>query len=95
MLLSDVSLKPYIDIASQNKELKLLARYHFDKVNERQTENFYCPISHTLFPKPVKMAPTIHRAFDYALLKPAISTVLALQTSFSGCLPRLTGPGSL
>ena len=35
MLMSDVSLKPYTNIAYHNSELKSLTRYRFDKVSER------------------------------------------------------------
>ena len=35
MLLSDVDLKSYTDIAYHNEELKSLTRYRFDKVQER------------------------------------------------------------
>lgn len=35
MLMSDVSLKPYSNIAYHNSELKSLTRYRFDKVKER------------------------------------------------------------
>ncbi len=33
--MSDVSLKPYTNIAYHNSELKSLTRYRFDKVKER------------------------------------------------------------
>ena len=35
MLMSDVGLKPYTNIAYHNSELKSLTRYRFDKVRER------------------------------------------------------------
>lgn len=69
MLMSDVSLKPYTNIAYHNSELKSLTRYRFDKVKERATlKSSVSRLVNILFPELEKLFPTIHTASSYALL---------------------------
>ena len=52
MLMSDVSLKPYTNIAYHNSELKSLTRYRFDKVKERATlKSSVARLVNILFPE--------------------------------------------
>lgn len=70
MLLSDLGLKPYTDIAYHNEELKSLTRYRFDKVKERaQLKQSLSRLTCILFPELEKLVPTLHMASVYALLE--------------------------
>ena len=69
MLMSDVSLKPYTNIAYHNSELKSLTRYRFDKVSERaKLKTSVTRLVNILFPELEKLLPTLHTASSYALL---------------------------
>lgn len=69
MLMSDVSLKPYTNIAYHNSELKSLTRYRFDKVKERAAlKSSVSRLINILFPELEKLFPTLHIASSYALL---------------------------
>lgn len=69
MLMSDVSLKPYTNIAYHNSELKSLTRYRFDKVKERATlKSSVARLVNILFPELEKLLPTLHTVSSYALL---------------------------
>lgn len=69
MLLSDVGLKPYTNIAYHNEELKSLTRYRFDKVRERaKLKQSIARLVCILFPELETMVPTLHMASVYALL---------------------------
>lgn len=69
MLMSDVSLKPYTNIAYHNSELKSLTRYRFDKVKERATlKSSVARLVNILFPEMENLFPTLHTASAYALL---------------------------
>ena len=69
MLMSDVSLKPYTNIAYHNSELKSLTRYRFDKVKERAAlKTSVARLCNILFPELEKLLPTLHIASSYALL---------------------------
>ena len=69
MLMSDVSLKPYTNIAYHNSELKSLTRYRFDKVRERAAlKSSVARLCNILFPELEKLLPTLHTASAYALL---------------------------
>ncbi len=68
MLMSDVSLKPYTNIAYHNSELKSLTRYRFDKVKERAAlKSSVARLVNILFPEAEKLFPTLHTASAYAL----------------------------
>ena len=69
MLMSDVSLKPYTNIAYHNSELKSLTRYRFDKVRERAAlKTSVTRLINILFPEFEKLVPNLHIASSYALL---------------------------
>ena len=69
MLMSDVSLKPYTNIAYHNYELKSLTRYRFYKVSERaKLKTSVSRLVNILFPELEKLLPTLHTASFYALL---------------------------
>ena len=69
MLMSDVSLKPYTDVAYHNSELKSLTRYRFDKVKQRATlKSSVSRLVNILFPELENLFPTLHTASSYALL---------------------------
>ncbi len=70
MLMSDVGLKPYTDIAYHNEEVKSLTRYRFGKVKERaQLKQSVTRLVCILFPELEKLVPTLHMASVYALLE--------------------------
>ncbi|MCC8155743.1 MAG: IS110 family transposase, partial [Oscillospiraceae bacterium] len=70
MLLSDVGLKPYTDIAYHNEELKSLTRYRFDKVKERaKLKQSVARLVCILFPELEKLVSSLHTASVYALLE--------------------------
>ena len=70
MLLSDVGLKPYTDIAYHNEELKSLTRYRFGKVKERaKLKSSVSRLACILFPELEKLVPSLHLASVYALLE--------------------------
>ena len=70
MLLSDVGLKPYTNIAYHNEELKSLTRYRFDKVNERaKLKQSVSRLVCILFPELEKLVPSLHMKSVYALLE--------------------------
>ena len=70
MLLSDVDLKPYTDIAYHNEELKSLTRYRFDTVQDRaKLKSSVSRLVCILFPKLEKLVPSLHMASVYALLE--------------------------
>lgn len=67
--MSDVSLKPYTNIAYHNSELKSLTRYIFDKVSERaKLRVSVSRLVNILFPELEKLLPILHTALSYALL---------------------------
>lgn len=69
MLMSDMSLKSYTNIAYHNSELKSLTRYRFDKVRERaKLKSSVSRLCNILFPELEKLVPTLHMASVYALL---------------------------
>ena len=69
MLMSDVGLKPYTNIAYHNSELKSLTRYRFDKVRERAVlKTSIARLVNILFPELEKLLPSLHAASSYALL---------------------------
>jgi transposase len=69
MLMSDVGLKPYTDIAYHNEELKSLTRYRFDKVKERaKLKSSIARLVCILFPELEKLVPTLHMSSIYTLL---------------------------
>ena len=69
MLMSDLSLKPYTNIAYHNSELKSLTRYRFDKVKERATlKASVARLVNILFSELEKMFSSLHTASSYALL---------------------------
>ena len=69
MLMPDVSLKPYTNIAYHNSELKSLTRYRFDKVKERAAlKTSVARLCNILFPELEKLLPTLHIVSSYALL---------------------------
>ena len=69
MLMSDLDLKSYTDIAYHNEELKSLTRYRFDKVRERaKLKSSISRLVCILFPELEKLVPTLHMASVYALL---------------------------
>ena len=69
MLLSDVDLKSYTDIAYHNEELKSLTRYRFEKVSQRaKLRTSVSRLVNILFPELEKLLPTLHIASAYALL---------------------------
>lgn len=70
MLLSDVGLKPYTNIAYHNEELKSLTRYRFDKVRERaKLKQSVSRLVCILFPELEKLVPSLHMKSVYALLE--------------------------
>jgi len=70
MLLSDVSLKPYTDIAYHNEELKSLTRYRFDKVKEQaKLKNSVSQLFCILFHELEKLVTILHMVSVYTLLK--------------------------
>lgn len=69
MLMSDLSLKPYTNIAYHNSELKSLTRYRFEKVSQRaKLRTSVSRLVNILFPELEKLLPTLHIASAYALL---------------------------
>ena len=69
MLMSDVNLKSYTDVAHHNEELKSLTRYRFDKVKGRaQLKQSISRLVTILFPELEKLVPTLHMVSVYALL---------------------------
>ena len=69
MLMSDVDLKSYTDIAYHNEELKSLTRYRFDKVRQRaRLKQSVSRLVNILFPELETLVPTLHMASVYALL---------------------------
>lgn len=69
MLMSDLDLKSYTDIAYHNEELKSLTRYRFDKVKQRsKCKQSVSRLVSILFPELEKLVPTLHLASVYALL---------------------------
>ncbi len=69
MLMSDVDLKSYTDIAYHNEELKSLTRYRFDKVKQRaKLKQSLARLVCILFPELEKLVPTLHMASVYTLL---------------------------
>lgn len=69
MLISDVGLKPYTNVAYHNSELKSLTRYRFDKVKKRATlKSSVARVVNILFPELEKLLSSLHTASSYALL---------------------------
>ena len=69
MLMSDMSLKPYTNIAYHNSELKSLTRYRFNKISERaKLKTSVTRLINILFPEMESLFPTLHTASSYALL---------------------------
>ena len=69
MLMPDVGLKPYTNIAYHNSELRSLTRYRFDKVRERAIlKTSIARLVNILFPELEKLLPSLHTASSYALL---------------------------
>lgn len=70
MLLSDVGLKPYTDLAYHNEELKSLTRYRFDKVKERsRLRQTFTRLVTILFPEFEKLVPSLHMVSVYAMFR--------------------------
>lgn len=70
MLMSDVNLKSYTDIAYHNEELKSLTRYRFDKVKERaKLKVSISRLVNILFPELEKLVSSLHIVSVYALLQ--------------------------
>ncbi len=70
MLLSDVGLKPYTDIAYHNEELKSLTRYRFGKIQDRaKLKSSVSRLVCILFPELEKLVPKLHMVSIYALLE--------------------------
>ena len=73
MLMSDVSLKPYTNIAYHNSELKSLTRYRFDKVKERAAlKSSVTRLVNILFPELEKLFPNYLKfgVFDVCFVMP-------------------------
>ena len=69
MLISDVGLKPYTNIAYHNSELKSLTWYRFNKVREQATlKTSIARLVNILFPELEKVLPTLHIASSFELL---------------------------
>ncbi|MGM9569954.1 MAG: IS110 family transposase [Agathobacter sp.] len=69
MLMSDVVIKSYSDIAYHNEELKSLTRYRFDKVKARaKLKQSISRLVTILFPELEKLFSKLHSASVYALL---------------------------
>ncbi len=69
MLMSDVDLKSYTDIAYHNEELKSLTRYRFEKVSERaKLKQSVSRLVTILFPELESLVPTLHMTSVYAML---------------------------
>ena len=69
MLMSDLDLKSYTDLAYHNEELKSLTRYRFNKVSERaRLKQSVSRLVTILFPELENLVSTIHMASIYALL---------------------------
>lgn len=69
MLMSNLDLKPYTNIAYHNSELKSLTRYRFDKVQERAAlKSSVTRLVNILFPELEKLLSSLHTASSYALL---------------------------
>ena len=69
MLMSDVDLKSYTNIAYHNEELKSLTRYRFDKVQERaKLKQSVSRLVNILFPELETLVPTLHMASIYTML---------------------------
>ena len=69
MLLTDKTLKPYLDTSYHNEELKSLTRYRFEKVQEcARLKASVSRLVSILFPELEKLVPTLHMASVYALL---------------------------
>ena len=69
MLMSDVDLKSYTDLAYHNEELKSLTRYRFDKSKERaKLKQSVSRLVCILFPELEKIVPSLHMSSVYALL---------------------------
>ena len=80
MLLTDRTLKPYSDTSYHNEELKSLARYRFEKVQElAKLKTSVSRLVSILFPELEKLVPSLHMASVYALLSefPGASFVAA------------------
>jgi len=70
MLLSDLDLKPYLDTAYHNEELKSLTRYRFDKVKERaKLKSSVSRLVCILFPELETLVPSLHMVSIYTLLE--------------------------
>ena len=69
MLMSNLDLKPYTNIAYHNSELKSLTRYRFDKVQERAAlKSSVTRLVNILFPELENLLSSLHTASSYALL---------------------------
>lgn len=69
MLMSNVDLKPYTNIAYHNSELKSLTRYRFNKVSERaKLKSDVSRLVNILFPELETLVSSIHSVTVYALL---------------------------
>ena len=69
MLMSDLDLKSYSEVAHNNQELKPLTRYRFDKVKERaKLKTSVSRLVTILFSELEKLVPTLHIASVYAML---------------------------
>ena len=70
MMMSGIVLTSYTAISYHNEELKSLARYRFDKVQERaKLKQSISRLVTILFPELEKLVPTLHMASVYALLQ--------------------------
>lgn len=69
MLMSDVVIKSYSDIAYHNEDLKSLTRYRFEKVKARaKLKQSISRLVNILFPELEILVPRLHMASVYALL---------------------------
>ncbi len=69
MLMSDVNLKSYTNIAYHNEKLKSLIRYRFSKVQERaQLKQSVSRLITILLPELEKLVSSLHSSSIYALL---------------------------
>ena len=70
MLLSDVGLKPYTDLAYHNEELKSLTRYRFEKIQDRsRLRQTFTRLVTILFPEFEKLVPSLHMVSVYAMFR--------------------------
>ena len=90
ILISDVGLKPYTNIAYHNSELKSLTRYRFDKVREQAVlKTSIVRLVNILFPEIEKLLPSLHTASSYALLSELPMQSILLKFTLLICFIQL------